>query len=33
MEPLEVLDHYGDTIVVARYDGSYDRPASRTGSS
>jgi hypothetical protein len=25
MEPLEVLDHYGDTIVVARYDGSYDK--------
>jgi hypothetical protein len=25
MEPLEVLDHYGDTIVVARYDGTYDK--------
>ncbi|GAA4395807.1 nuclear transport factor 2 family protein [Tsukamurella soli] len=25
MEPVEVLDHYGDTIVRARYDGTYDK--------
>ena len=25
MEPVEVLDHYGDTIVRGRYDGSYDK--------
>jgi limonene-1,2-epoxide hydrolase len=25
IEPLEVLDHYGDTIVRGRYDGSYDK--------
>ena len=24
MEPLEVVDHYGDTIVRSRYDGTYD---------
>jgi hypothetical protein len=25
MEVLEVVDHYGDTIVRSRYDGSYDK--------
>ena len=25
MEVREVIDHYGDTIVRARYDGSYDK--------
>jgi hypothetical protein len=25
MEVLEVIDHYGDTIVRARYDGTYDK--------
>ncbi len=25
MDPVEVLDHYGDTIVRARYDGTYDK--------
>jgi hypothetical protein len=25
MEVLEVVDHYGDTIVRARYDGEYDK--------
>jgi hypothetical protein len=25
MEVREVVDHYGDTIVRARYDGSYDK--------
>ena len=25
IEPVEVLDHYGDTIVVGRYDGTYDK--------
>ena len=25
MEPLEVIDHYGDTIVRSRYDGTYDK--------
>jgi len=25
MEILEVLDHYGDTIVRARFDGTYDK--------
>lgn len=25
MEPLEVVDHYGDTIVRSRYDGTYDK--------
>jgi ketosteroid isomerase-like protein len=25
MEPLEVVDHYGDTIVHSRYDGTYDK--------
>jgi hypothetical protein len=25
MEPIEVLDHYGDTIVRSRYDGTYDK--------
>jgi hypothetical protein len=25
MEVCEVLDHYGDTIVRARYDGTYDK--------
>jgi ketosteroid isomerase-like protein len=25
MEPLEVLEHYGDTIVRSRYDGTYDK--------
>jgi hypothetical protein len=25
MEVLEVLDHYGDMIVRARYDGTYDK--------
>jgi hypothetical protein len=24
-EPVEVLDHYGDTIVRGRYDGTYDK--------
>ena len=24
MEPIEVVDHYGDTIVRSRYDGTYD---------
>jgi hypothetical protein len=25
MDVVEVLDHYGDTIVRARYDGTYDK--------
>jgi ketosteroid isomerase-like protein len=25
MEVLQVVDHYGDTIVRARYDGTYDK--------
>jgi limonene-1,2-epoxide hydrolase len=25
MEPIEVVDHHGDTIVRSRYDGSYDK--------
>jgi hypothetical protein len=25
IEPVELLDHYGDTIVRGRYDGSYDK--------
>ena len=25
MEPLEVVDHYGETIVQSRYDGTYDK--------
>jgi limonene-1,2-epoxide hydrolase len=25
MEPLEVVEHYGDTIVRSRYDGTYDK--------
>ena len=25
MEPLEVIDHHGDTIVRSRYDGTYDK--------
>jgi limonene-1,2-epoxide hydrolase len=25
MEPLEVVNHYGDTIVRSRYDGTYDK--------
>jgi limonene-1,2-epoxide hydrolase len=25
MQPLEVVDHYGDTIVRSRYDGTYDK--------
>jgi hypothetical protein len=25
IEPLEVLDHYGDIIVRGRYDGDYDK--------
>jgi len=25
MEPREVIDHYGDTIVRSRYDGTYDK--------
>ena len=25
MEVLEIIDHYGDTIVRARYDGTYDK--------
>ena len=25
IEPLEVLDHYGDIIVRGRYDGAYDK--------
>jgi len=25
MEPLEVVDHYGETIVLSRYDGTYDK--------
>jgi len=25
MEPLEVVDHYGETIVRSRYDGTYDK--------
>jgi ketosteroid isomerase-like protein len=25
MEPLDVVDHYGDTIVRSRYDGTYDK--------
>jgi ketosteroid isomerase-like protein len=25
MEVREVVDHYGDTIVLARYDGTYDK--------
>jgi limonene-1,2-epoxide hydrolase len=25
MEPVEVLEHYGETIVRSRYDGTYDK--------
>jgi limonene-1,2-epoxide hydrolase len=25
MEPIEVVDHHGDTIVRSRYDGTYDK--------
>jgi limonene-1,2-epoxide hydrolase len=25
MEPIDVVDHYGDTIVRSRYDGTYDK--------
>src|ERR1700742_3944560 len=25
IEPVEVLDHYGDTIVRGKYDGTYDK--------
>lgn len=25
IEPLEVIDHYGDTIVRGKYDGTYDK--------
>jgi hypothetical protein len=25
LEPTEVIDHYGDTVVRARYDGDYDK--------
>jgi limonene-1,2-epoxide hydrolase len=25
MEPIEVVDHYGQTIVRSRYDGTYDK--------
>lgn len=25
MEPIDVIDHYGDTIVRSRYDGTYDK--------
>jgi hypothetical protein len=25
MEPLELVDHYGDIIVRSRYDGTYDK--------
>jgi hypothetical protein len=25
MEPIEVIDHHGDTIVRSRYDGTYDK--------
>jgi ketosteroid isomerase-like protein len=25
MEPVEVVDHHGDTIVRSRYDGTYDK--------
>jgi limonene-1,2-epoxide hydrolase len=25
MEPLEVVEHYGETIVRSRYDGTYDK--------
>jgi len=25
IEPLEVVEHYGDTIVRSRYDGEYDK--------
>jgi hypothetical protein len=25
MQPLEVVDHYGETIVRSRYDGTYDK--------
>ncbi|HEY6493133.1 MAG TPA: nuclear transport factor 2 family protein [Trebonia sp.] len=25
MEPLEVVDHHGETIVRSRYDGTYDK--------
>jgi ketosteroid isomerase-like protein len=25
MEPIEVVEHYGDTIVRSRYDGTYDK--------
>src|ERR1700685_2793118 len=27
MEGLEVVDHYGDILVRARYDGTYDKPS------
>ena len=29
MEPLEVIDHHGDTIVRSRYDGTQDQPSRR----
>lgn len=25
MDPIEVVDHHGDTIVRSRYDGTYDK--------
>ncbi len=25
IEPVEVIDHYGDAIVRGRYDGAYDK--------
>jgi len=25
MEPVEIIDHHGDTIVRSRYDGTYDK--------
>ena len=25
MDPLEIVDHYGETIVRSRYDGTYDK--------
>jgi hypothetical protein len=32
MEVREVVEHYGETIVRSRYDGTYDRPTSPTSS-
>jgi hypothetical protein len=29
LEVTEVIDHYGDTIVRARYDGEYDKEPAR----